>query len=1297
MKISKSQFLNPNRNSRFNIMNQLKEANKKMNSVTMEKVSMMEYKLEHDRETIIRLRTELASKNNEISMLKAIKNKKTEENHKTIRIIKSILKQCDKSTTSGIIAIENNLSNPQIDNNKMDIENNNVLPPIKEMLHFTPAHKQIMKDIVYTSKIKDTINDLNEELIKKDEKIKELKINKNLGKSYKLKNMLFNNFDELMEAKRKNEIMKIRVEDINHKIKIEKEDNINLKSKFKNFKNSYKLYKEKTMEKTKSLENMLSKFKNRATNCKIFHNNEKYNTEKSLIEQNMEMEKIIENLEKENKEIKEMNENLEKENNEIKEKNESLEKENNEIKEKNESIVNDLQIKENLIEEEKNKANVIKELLKQKEEINKKLDEKIKYLEEKIIELEKDIDNYKNQKINEPLEKLDENMEIKIEENKINKDEMKKDEIKKDEINKDEIKKNELNKEGIKKDEINRTVSKKDKTKRKKTKRDKTKKDEIKKDEINKDGKKLDEKQKDQIKKDNMDKDQINKDEIKKDEKQKVEIDQDEKKLDENQKDEINKDEIKRDEIQKNEINKEEIKKEEIKNNEIQKDEKQEDEINKNKINKDEINKIEINKGEVKKDEINIDEIQKNETQKDEINKEEINKVEIKKDEVNKDEKQEDEINKNELNKDEINKEEIKKEEINKHEKQEDEINKSKIINDEKNKDEIIKDEIPKEINIDEIDKDKITKNDIQKNEANEDKINKDETNKDEINKGEVQKIINKDEIDKDEGTKNEIQKNETNEDKINKDETNKEEINKDEITKDVIQKNETDEYEIQKDETNKEEIKINENKNINNNENIIKEEDKESESEINESIKYIKNIFWLDENAESIENQKYFQLLKNKFKNIRLIKTEKDLFKKIRKKKFEIGIVILNAKSFPKYIDYLINNSIYYIPISIIFAENDSDFKENIDEKYKNYLEDEFYNPLGISTTIENIIKKIKNYLNKYGKEIETINLGDSSDPKEYNDCYSFEYVDNENKFILPYLFNEIMQNAKIEYKEMKEMNKFLLENFGKNEEIKNLIFPLLSLNNIPYNIIAKFWGRIYTLECPFYKNINNNLIKLENQKYNTYIRVFYKGLQEFKYKDNETLFRGANISDNEIDSMIDFYNNRKENDNSGEFQPLYLLYSKSYLTFSKDKTLSLEAIKDIEKSKKILFQLKNNIENQIINNAYLNEISAIQNNNDIVFYPFSSFIIDKINKIDDIYYIDLINYGVYEKQIKTKIETIKTEMLNEIINSTNFGNDVIKSAIIPQEIENNSNIASNEQNLINYIIQKNKDSNNK
>jgi hypothetical protein len=165
--------------------------------------------------------------------------------------------------------------------------------------------------------------------------------------------MLFNNFDELMEAKRKNEIMKIRVEDINHKIKIEKEDNINLKSKFKNFKNSYKLYKEKTMEKTKSLENMLSKFKNRATNCKIFHNNEKYNTEKSLIEQNMEMEKIIENLEKENKEIKEMNENLEKENNEIKEKNESLEKENKEIKEKNESIINDLQIKDNLIEEEK--------------------------------------------------------------------------------------------------------------------------------------------------------------------------------------------------------------------------------------------------------------------------------------------------------------------------------------------------------------------------------------------------------------------------------------------------------------------------------------------------------------------------------------------------------------------------------------------------------------------------------------------------------------------------------------------------------------------------------------------------------------------------------------------------------------------------------------------------------------------------------------------------------------------------------------------------------------------------------
>ena len=101
-------------------------------------------------------------------------------------------------------------------------------------------------------------------------------------------------------------------------------------------------------------------------------------------------------------------------------------------------------------------------------------------------------------------------------------------------------------------------------------------------------------------------------------------------------------------------------------------------------------------------------------------------------------------------------------------------------------------------------------------------------------------------------------------------------------------------------------------------------------------------------------------------------------------------------------------------------------------------------------------------------------------------------------------------MQNSKINFEEIKGTNKYLLENFGKISKLKKLVIPLLSLDDIPNNIIAKLWGRIYTLECSFYKNLNNSLMKLNNKGYNTFIRVLYKGLKEFEYSDNDMLYRG-------------------------------------------------------------------------------------------------------------------------------------------------------------------------------------------
>ena len=112
-------------------------------------------------------------------------------------------------------------------------------------------------------------------------------------------------------------------------------------------------------------------------------------------------------------------------------------------------------------------------------------------------------------------------------------------------------------------------------------------------------------------------------------------------------------------------------------------------------------------------------------------------------------------------------------------------------------------------------------------------------------------------------------------------------------------------------------------------------------------------------------------------------------------------------------------------------------------------------------------------------------------------------------------------MKNSKINIKEIKETNKFMLEKYGQIDQLKNLVFPLLTIDNIPINVIAKFWGRIYTLECSFYRNLNNNLMKDKDKDYNTYIRILYKGLKEFEYNGNEILYRGTQISNDEIKNI--------------------------------------------------------------------------------------------------------------------------------------------------------------------------------
>ena len=468
-----------------------------------------------------------------------------------------------------------------------------------------------------------------------------------------------------------------------------------------------------------------------------------------------------------------------------------------------------------------------------------------------------------------------------------------------------------------------------------------------------------------------------------------------------------------------------------------------------------------------------------------------------------------------------------------------------------------------------------------------------------------------------------------------------------------------------------------------------------------------IKNIFWLDQKVDNEFNQRCLDIIKYEFSDLVLsikeMKEEKELFNIIKEIKFEIFIVIVSGLKFPQYIDKLKQTNLTSIPLTIIFTSNKEELKKKIDENYKIYLEDKFYNPLGIVDQFDDLKNKLKSVFNELKDKLNDIKLGNLEGIKDYQNCFTFEYIDNENKLIFPYLYNRIMSKIKVTNDEIKNTNIFILNNYGEIEDIKNLIFPLLLIDNIPIDILAKFWSRIYTKDCAFYINLNNNLMKLNNKNYNSYIQILYSGLNQYMYKDNKILYRGTNISEREMNDIIKKYNEKKD-------ELSYLVYSRAYLSFSLDKSLIVQFLKDIKGTKKVLFKLENNKNNKILSNAQLKDISFFRDENEILFFPFSSFIIKNIYLDNDIYCIDLLYLGVYEEKIKEKIEKINPKEIKEIMKESSFSKDVMKAQVMLNnekkiENKNNNKIEQKQQNIINEILslninfineEKNKENNN-
>ena len=399
-----------------------------------EKANMLQFELDRNRDTIMKLRTELLNKNKEISILKVKKNKKDDEHQRILRVLEDILKQCDQSTETGFKAVESIIRSKkqnQVINGKEEKNNNKEeerMEEIREMIHLNEEQKNTLRDIIYINCLKNQINSLNDELNKKEKDISQMKKNQNNSNYIRLQNNFVKNFNELTQIKKQNEIIKKRVDEATSLLMAKKEDNVNLKNKLKDFQHRFNEYKIVSSQRTESLEKNLKQAQEKERNCKIFHinknainNTSNINSNSYLLNNsknlgsNEENSKLNENdikLNEAEQEMKKLSSNLNSLKREATNKNNEIKKLKMDKKELNNQIINlsnennkSLNILNSLNKEIKELTNKNNDIEKENNDIKQKIEEidfkydeeqnKYKGLKEIIDEKEKEISDLK--------------------------------------------------------------------------------------------------------------------------------------------------------------------------------------------------------------------------------------------------------------------------------------------------------------------------------------------------------------------------------------------------------------------------------------------------------------------------------------------------------------------------------------------------------------------------------------------------------------------------------------------------------------------------------------------------------------------------------------------------------------------------------------------------------------------------------------------------------------------------------------------------------------------------------------
>ena len=423
--------------------------------------------------------------------------------------------------------------------------------------------------------------------------------------------------------------------------------------------------------------------------------------------------------------------------------------------------------------------------------------------------------------------------------------------------------------------------------------------------------------------------------------------------------------------------------------------------------------------------------------------------------------------------------------------------------------------------------------------------------------------------------------------------------------------------------------------------------------------------LCWIDYNIANKENMKYKKELYPLVKLIECKEIEQGL-EEIKKIKFEKVMIMLSKSMFEKFISkFEKERSNICCTLNIIVftkKKNKSDI-EKICNNNKEISSGYLFNKINIFSKISEIkefIIKVKEGKINYSTHLEIIDDNNKIYYDEKMDA--FIKIENFEELILPLYFHKLIEPITLE--DIHNFNYYLSTSI---KETKDLISQFENIAEMPIEIICKYWAKIYTLDKGnFYAILNNALREKKFKFFLPFIKMMYEGVKRkvFISVTNVKLYSGGLISNLELQKLRD---NLNDNENSINEIPKMIHYFKAFKSFSKKKEQAEKFINKAKKNKNenatlIMFIInESNIEEEFISNAYIKEYSAYKKEDEVLFFPFSSFEIENIEDENDHVNIYLKYLGKYRPYIEGK----KVNLFRDLpINQ--FGKDINEMGLI-------------------------------